>query len=106
MRMGEEIPTGKYACYLGRNPDQGILKQNQADGIIGYDNLPQAMLTVFVFCTLEGWVGGMYQCQDSFGWAVATLYHIHDPAGHLFLHEPGPRGYRRHLRGRVWRGGG
>ena len=77
MRMGEEIPAGKYECYhLGRNPDQGILKQNQADGIIGYDNLPQAMLTVFVFCTLEGWVGGMYQYQDSFGWAVATLYHI------------------------------
>ena len=66
-----------YECYhLGRNADQGILKQNQADGIIGYDNVGQAMLTVFVFCTLEGWVDGMYQFQDSFGWGVSTAYHV------------------------------
>mmetsp|Transcript_2583 Transcript_2583/g.3505 ORF Transcript_2583/g.3505 Transcript_2583/m.3505 type:complete len:1818 (-) Transcript_2583:287-5740(-) len=66
----------QYKCYhAGRNPDEGIVKQNQADGIIGYDNLGQAMLTVFVFCTLEGWVDGMYQFQDSFGWAVSALFH-------------------------------
>mmetsp|Transcript_69269 Transcript_69269/g.156588 ORF Transcript_69269/g.156588 Transcript_69269/m.156588 type:complete len:378 (-) Transcript_69269:198-1331(-) len=66
----------QYECYnVGRNPEAGILKQNQADGIIGYDNLGQAMLTVFVFCTLEGWVDGMYQYQDSFQWAVSALYH-------------------------------
>jgi hypothetical protein len=65
-----------YKCYnAGRNPSQGIVKQNQADGIIGYDNLGQAMLTVFVFCTLEGWVDGMYQYQDSFGWATSAVFH-------------------------------
>jgi voltage-dependent calcium channel L type alpha-1D len=66
----------QYKCYhVGRNPAEGIVKQNQADGIIGYDNIGQAMLTVFVFCTLEGWVDGMYQFQDSFGWAVSALFH-------------------------------
>ena len=34
------------------------------------------MLTVFVFCTLEGWVDGMYQFQDSSGWAVSTVFHV------------------------------
>jgi hypothetical protein len=71
-----EYDGKKYDCYnAGRNVEQGIYKQNQADGIIGYDNLGQAMLTVFVFCTLEGWVDGMYQYQDSFGWATSAVFH-------------------------------
>jgi hypothetical protein len=66
----------QYKCYnAGKNPEQGIYKQNTADGIIGYDNLGQAMLTVFVFTTAEGWTDGMYQYMDSFNWLVSALYH-------------------------------
>jgi len=71
-----KIGDVQYKCFnTGKNVDEGVFKQNSADGVIGYDNLGQAMLTVFVFCTAEGWTDGMYQYMDSFNWLVSALYH-------------------------------
>jgi len=44
----------QYECYnVGKNAAQGVYKQNPNSGIIGYDNLGQSMLTIFVLCTKE-----------------------------------------------------
>ena len=46
----------------------GITSTNQADGIRGFDGIGQALLSVFVCATLEGWVDIMYMHQVRCSW--------------------------------------
>ena len=72
-------PTG-YECraaglIMPSANSGGITSTNQADGIRGFDGIGQALLSVFVCATLEGWVDIMYMHQDSVSWALGMVYH-------------------------------
>lgn len=45
-------------------------------GVVSFDNIGNAVLTMFVGITLEGWTGVMYLLQDSLGWYPATLFMV------------------------------
>jgi len=50
-----------------------------------FDNIAVGFLTIFVAITLEGWVDVMYQVQDGYSYAGATLYfHVLVIVGSLF----------------------
>merc|ERR1719181_1995639 len=68
-------PTG-YTCMVAGLKDGQIESLNQADGIRGFDNIGQALLSVFVCATLEGWVDIMYMHQDTYNWVIAMIYHV------------------------------
>lgn len=76
-----------YSCMaVGRtrdvptadNPNGKAIIQhvNMNNGITGYDNLGQSLLTVFVAVTLEGWVDVMYLYQDTYSWWISTIFHV------------------------------
>jgi hypothetical protein len=83
LRDEEEIcNTGKQdSCGVGffcskTEPMTGDLNENPNFGIIGFDTFGQAMMTVFVCTTLEGWTGVMYMVQDGysdFAWMYFVL---------------------------------
>ena len=45
-------------------------------GVVSFDNIGNAVLTMFVGITLEGWTGVMYLLQDSLGWIPATIFMV------------------------------
>ena len=78
---GDFTCPAPYTCMaVGRTRDaQGhamIQHVNMNNGITGYDNLGQALLTVFVAVTLEGWVDVMYLYQDTYSWWISTIFHV------------------------------
>jgi hypothetical protein len=68
-------PEG-YKCYAAGRAKGKVKFQNMNDGITGYDNIGQAILTVFVSVTLEGWVDVMYLYQDTYNYYVSSIYHL------------------------------
>ena len=50
----EDFEGRRYECFhAGRAPEWGVTKQNKDQGITGFDNVGQAMLTIFVFVTMQ-----------------------------------------------------
>jgi len=44
--------------------------------MLGFDNLPWAMLTIFQMITLEGWTIVMYNLMDSNIWWMAIIFSV------------------------------
>lgn len=45
-------------------------------GLVNFDNIFRAFLTVFQCLTLEGWTDIMYNYQDSYGKYLTTIYFV------------------------------
>ena len=59
---------------LGRGAVPGLGHANPVAGIISFDDIGHAFLTIFVAMTLEGWVDVMYVYQDCISYAASSIY--------------------------------
>ena len=59
-------PSSPHFCLFSR----------RLQGVVSFDSIGSAVLTMFVSITLEGWTGVMYTLQDGFAWLPATIFMV------------------------------
>ena len=76
--MTNEFVPNSQPCGQGRQCLDGFACQDgwigPNEGVTGFDNILQAMLTVFQCITLEGWTDVLYWTQDASGQFLPPLF--------------------------------
>lgn len=68
----EATGTSSRACAVDQSCEVSDIYP--ANGVIGFDNIAQALLTLLQCATMEGWTDVMYLLWESNGIVIPTLY--------------------------------